>query len=277
LEDPIYPSTEIFNEELLGDKVQALAISTDDIPTSKALHLEIDKVHEDELNAYLDEAVVANDLPPPIQFQRTLEDIQVGHELPILPSTPNDWYQGSVDGVHVPQADWKGINIASLEEKFKNIKRGVKHTRLFWEIREVLTSLGIPHELTEYRILLLPGTRQLQRKGYRLDTSQSLKDLLAKIEAFKRRRQLSAQHLEATQRHIKVVFDQCLGKRKLLPDMWVMIQSAGMVPLTKLKTSWTDPYVIKEVFFNNSIRLKTIDGLDFPTCTNGSRCKEYKV
>jgi hypothetical protein len=43
LEDSILSSIEIFNEELLGNKVQALAISADDIPTSKALYLEIDK------------------------------------------------------------------------------------------------------------------------------------------------------------------------------------------------------------------------------------------
>jgi hypothetical protein len=105
LEDSILPSTEIFNEELLGDKVQALAISVDDIPTLKALHLKIDEAQDGNLNAYLDEAIVANDLPPPIHFQRTLEDIQVDHELQILPSTPNDWYQGSTDEVHVLQVD----------------------------------------------------------------------------------------------------------------------------------------------------------------------------
>jgi hypothetical protein len=140
-----------------------------------------------------------------------------------------------------------------------------------------LTSSGIPPKLTEYRILLLPCTRPLQQKRYRLDTSQSLEDFLPKIEFIKRGHQLSAQHLETTQRRMKVVFDQCQGKWKLLPDMWVMIQSAGVVPLTKLKTSWTGPYVIKEVFFNDSIRLKTLDGVDFLTRTNGRCCKEYKV
>jgi hypothetical protein len=140
-----------------------------------------------------------------------------------------------------------------------------------------LTSSGIPPEFTEYKILLLPSTRPLQRKGYQLDPSQSLKDFLAKIKALKKGRQLSAQHLEATSRRMKVVFDQYPGKRKLLPDMWVMIQSAGEVPLTKLKRSWMGPYVIKEVFFNNSIRLKTLNGVDFLTCTNGICYEEYKV
>jgi hypothetical protein len=43
LEDSIPSSIEIFNEELFGDKIQALAISADDIPASKALYLEIDE------------------------------------------------------------------------------------------------------------------------------------------------------------------------------------------------------------------------------------------
>jgi hypothetical protein len=43
LEDSIPSSIEIFNEELFGDKIQALAISADDIPTSEALYLEIDE------------------------------------------------------------------------------------------------------------------------------------------------------------------------------------------------------------------------------------------
>jgi hypothetical protein len=45
----------------------------------------------------------------------------------------------------------------------------------------------------------------------------------------------------------------------------------------KFDALWTGLYVIKEVFLNNSIQLKTLDGVDFPTRTNGSRCKEYKV
>jgi hypothetical protein len=80
LEDSIPSSIEIFNEELLGDKVQALVISADDIPTSKALYLEIDEAQDGKLNAYLDDAIVANDLLPPNHFQRTLEDIQVGRD-----------------------------------------------------------------------------------------------------------------------------------------------------------------------------------------------------
>jgi hypothetical protein len=59
----------------------------------------------------------------------------------------------------------------------------------------------------------------------RLDTSQSLKDRLASLEALNEGRQLTAQHVEATQRRRKVVFDKRQKKRTLLPGMWVMVQN----------------------------------------------------
>jgi hypothetical protein len=105
LEDSILPSIEIFNEKLLRDTVQGLAISADDIPTLKAFHLEIEEIQVNDSNSYLDEAVVANDLLPPIHFQRIPKDIQVGHDLPIYPPIPNDPYQGPIDIVHISQAD----------------------------------------------------------------------------------------------------------------------------------------------------------------------------
>lgn len=90
LEDSTLPSIETFNEELLRDKVEGLAILVDDILTSKALHLEIDGTYVGNLNAYLNEFVV-----------RALEDIQVGHDFPIYPLIPNDWYHGLIDAIHV--------------------------------------------------------------------------------------------------------------------------------------------------------------------------------
>ena len=47
--------------------------------------------------------------------------------------------------------------------------------------------------------------------------------------------------------------------------------------LGKFDALWTNPYIIQEVFPNNSLQLKTLDGAEFPTLTNGSRCKEYNV
>jgi hypothetical protein len=112
----------------------------------------------------------------------------------------------------------------------------------------------------------------------RLDDSTSLKDRLAWLESLNERRQLAAQHVEVTQRRRKVAFDKRQKTRKLLPNMWVMLQDARKLEFpTKFDALWTGPYIIKEVFPNNSVQLKTLDGVDFPTRTNGNRCKVYKV
>jgi hypothetical protein len=112
----------------------------------------------------------------------------------------------------------------------------------------------------------------------RLDNSTSLKDRLAWLESLNEMRQLAAQYVEVIQRRMKVAFDKRQKIRKLLPDMWVMLQDARKLEFpAKFDALWTGPYIIKEVFPNNSVQLKTLDGVDFPTRTNGSRCKEYKV
>jgi hypothetical protein len=60
--------------------------------------------------------------------------------------------------------------------------------------------------------------------------------------------------------------------------MWVILQDARKLQFpAKFDALWTGPYIIKEIFPNNSMQLKTLDNVDFPTRTNGSRCKEYKV
>ena len=75
-----------------------------------------------------------------------------------------------------------------------------------------------------------------------------------------------------------MAFDKSNKVRVFKPGMWVMVQDARRLEFpAKFDALWTGPYIIKEIFLNNSIQLKTIDGLDFPTRTNGSRCKEYRI
>ncbi len=112
----------------------------------------------------------------------------------------------------------------------------------------------------------------------RLDDSQSLKDRLERLEGLSEARRLAAQHVETTQRQRKVYFDNKVKKRSLSVGMWVMVQNARRLEFSgKFDALWTGPYIIKEVFPNNSVQLKNLDGLEFPTRTNGGRCKEYKV
>ena len=114
--------------------------------------------------------------------------------------------------------------------------------------------------------------------GERLDTTESLKNRLTELEALNENRQLASQHMEATQRRCKVAFDKRNKVQVLKPGMWVMVQDAQRLEFpAKFDVLWTGPYIIKEVFPNNSVQLKTIDSLDFPTRTNSGRCKEYRI
>ena len=56
--------------------------------------------------------VIIDDLPPPLHFQRTSDGIQVGHDLPIYPPVPNDWYHGPTKTIDVRRSNWKEINLA---------------------------------------------------------------------------------------------------------------------------------------------------------------------
>ncbi len=107
-----------------------------------------------------------------------------------------------------------------------------------------------------------------------LDDSQLLKDRLEKLEGLSEARRLAAQHVETVQRQRKVHFDKKVKKRTLSAGMWVMVQDARRLEFSgKFDALWTDIYIIKEVFLNNTVQLKNLDGLEFPTYTNGGRCK----
>ena len=57
-----------------------------------------------------------------------------------------------------------------------------------------------------------------------------------------------------------------------------MVQDARKLKFPrKFDALWTGPYILDQVFLNNSVQLKTLDNSLFPTRTNGSGCKEYKV
>jgi hypothetical protein len=112
----------------------------------------------------------------------------------------------------------------------------------------------------------------------RLDDSQSLKDRLEPLEALDEARRLASQHVEVAQRRRKVAFDKRHKVCKLQPGMWVMVQDDRKLEFpSKFDALWTGPYIIKEVFPNNSLQLRNLDGSEFPTRTNGGRYKEYKV
>jgi hypothetical protein len=60
--------------------------------------------------------------------------------------------------------------------------------------------------------------------------------------------------------------------------MMVLIQDARKFEfLDKFDAVWLGPYLVQEVFSNNSLQLETLNGEPFPTCTSTSWCKEYRA
>ncbi|XP_073394446.1 uncharacterized protein [Physcomitrium patens] len=112
----------------------------------------------------------------------------------------------------------------------------------------------------------------------RLTDKQSLKTRFYELEALDESRRRGAQHIEAIQRRRKVVFDKRNKTRVLQPGMLVLLQDARKIDFpSKFDAIWLGPYLIKEVFLNNSVQLEILNGQLFPTRTSGSRCKEYKT
>ena len=126
------------------------------------------------------EEVVMEDLPPSLHFRRTVDGIQVGHDLPIYPLVPNDWYHGPTKTVDVQPSEWKEINLAPFDEEPRMIKLGShltdeeveQYRHLLLEFIDVFawsyTDLkGMPPEIVQHTIPLFPDTkpiRQLQRR-----------------------------------------------------------------------------------------------------------------
>ena len=112
----------------------------------------------------------------------------------------------------------------------------------------------------------------------RLPVRQSLRNILTELKELDERRRVAAQNIEAIQRRRKITFDKRNKKRALEPGMLVMIQDARKLEFPgKFDALWMGPYVVKEVFPNNSLQLETLNGESFPWQTSGSRCKQFRV
>lgn len=111
-----------------------------------------------------------------------------------------------------------------------------------------------------------------------MSTNQSLKERLERLEALDEARMISTQHVEAIQRRKKVAFDKRHKVRILQPGMLILLQDARRLDFPgKFDALWLGPYLMHDVFPNNSVQLETLNGELFPTRTSGNRLKEYKT
>ena len=114
--------------------------------------------------------------------------------------------------------------------------------------------------------------------GIRLNDSQSLKNRLMNLEELDEKWRRAAQHIEAIQRRRKIILDKRKRKIALQSCMMVMIQDRKKKDFPgKFDAVWLGPYIVKNIFPNNSLQLETLNGDSFPTHTTGNRCKQYRA
>jgi len=179
-----------------------------------------------------------------------------------------------------------GILVSILRKTVIDSKRDwdTKLTAALWAYRTTykVTTRATPFSLVYGLEATLPIEYEVESLrvavSTRLTESQSLRNRLTDLEALDEGRRMAAQHIEAIQRRRKITFDKRHKRRALTPGMMVMIQDARKLEFpAKFNAVWLGPYLVYEVFPNNSIQLETLNGELFPTRTSGSRCKEYRA
>ena len=116
----------------------------------------------------------------------------------------------------------------------------------------------------------------------RLPIKNSLRNRLTDLEELDERRRVAAQPIEAIQRQRKIIFDKRHKRRALKPGMMVMMQDARKLDFPgKFNALWVGPYIVKEVFPNNSLQLETLNGESFfgehrEIGTSNSECEGHK-
>ena len=111
-------------------------------------------------------------------------------------------------------------------------------------------TLPIEYEVESLRVVI----------GPRLTENQFLRNKQTDLEELDEKRRMAVQHIEAIQRRRKIIFDKCHKNRVLRSRMMVMIQDANKLKfLGKFDALWSGPYLVHEVFFNNSLQLGTLN------------------
>jgi hypothetical protein len=103
----------------LDDDCPDLATLVDDIFVEDVYGLEIDGTQIEDLDAIMREETI---LPSPLHFQQTSDGLQVGPDVSIYPSVPNDWYHGPTDPIHVIENDWVKVPVHHEDEEPKYVK-----------------------------------------------------------------------------------------------------------------------------------------------------------
>ena len=98
--DEITNPTMMFTNQMIFENIPQQITEAEEIMAQDVFQLEIDGTQLEDWDALMEEVII-DDLPPPLHFQRTSDGIQVGHDLPIYPPVPNDWYHGPTKTIDI--------------------------------------------------------------------------------------------------------------------------------------------------------------------------------
>ena len=127
------------------------------------------------------------ELRPPLYFKKTSSGMIAGGGVIGYPPIPEDWYRGPTEQPHVHQADWKYLDVSKEGEETRNIKVGVnlsdedvaRYKELIMEYRDIFAwsykdLKGIPPEIAQHRIPLIPGAIPVRQKERRMNPQLQL-------------------------------------------------------------------------------------------------------
>ena len=124
-----------------------------------------------------EEAIMeAEKLEEPLHFKTTSTGIVVGQDVKDYPKVPADWYRNKDEQVHVTEADWKYVDVTTKNGKVRQMKMGSqlgeKEIKEYSELVDEFSDTfawsydelkGIPREMVEHRIPLIPGARPIRQ------------------------------------------------------------------------------------------------------------------
>ena len=128
-----------------------------------------------------------DELRPSLQFRKTSSGIIAGGDVIGYPRIPEDWYRGPIEQPHVRPSDWKYLDVSRDGEEIRNIKIGIelsdeevaKYKALVMEYRDIFAwsykdLQGIPPEVAQHRIPLIPGAIPIRQKERRMNPQLQL-------------------------------------------------------------------------------------------------------
>ena len=149
----------------------------------------VDDVGEEEVLAvHVDDTQEVEILPDtsrlenPLLFKTTSTGIIVGEDVKDYPHVPTDWYRNTNEQTHIAQTDWKQMKVKMKTAEVRQMRMGAQlpdeeigsYKELIGKFSDVFAwsyhdLKGIPSDMVEHRIPLIPGARLIRQKERRMN------------------------------------------------------------------------------------------------------------